>query len=238
MDCLMLRLDAPLMSFGGVVVDQINPVERFPGRSLITGLVANALGWDHWNKGQLDRLQARIRHAARWDLEPVRIIDYQTADLGQAHMKAAGWTTRGRVEERKGGEAAEMTHQRYRHYWANGCVTLAFALSDDSEPTIAAIEAALRCPARPLFIGRKSCLPSVPILMGRRTAASLREVLAAEPLADNLQRKRPDRIEALWPIDEGDGMHAREIYDLRDWQNNMHRGAARYAVGLLEIDHG
>ncbi|MCA3130465.1 MAG: type I-E CRISPR-associated protein Cas5/CasD, partial [Rhodocyclaceae bacterium] len=38
MDCLMLRLDAPLISFGGVVIDQINPVERFPGRSLLAGL--------------------------------------------------------------------------------------------------------------------------------------------------------------------------------------------------------
>jgi CRISPR system Cascade subunit CasD len=238
MDCLMLRLDAPLMSFGGVVVDQINPIERFPGRSLLTGLAGNALGWDHRDKEKLDRLQARIRYAARWDLEPARIIDYQTVDLGQAHMKGAGWTTRGHAEERKGGEAAEMTHQRYRHYWANGCATIALALTDEAVPDLAAIEAALRHPARPLFIGRKCCLPSTPILLGRRAAASLREALIAEPLADNRQRKRLDRIEAMWPIDEGMGAQTREIYDLRDWQNNLHRGTERYAVGFLEISHG
>lgn len=236
MDCLLLRLDAPLMSFGGVVVDQINPVDRFPGRSLLTGLIGNALGWDHADAARLADLQGRLRHAARWDAVPERLVDYHTVDLGQPFMQDTGWTTRGRREDRGSGAATSGTHQRYRHYWANGCATVAVSLMEDcTVPGLAAIESALRCPARPLFLGRKVCMPAAPVLLGRRQAAGLRAALAAEPLADIGPRRRPDRIEACWPLDEGDGAQALELADLRDWHHNLHRGAQRYAVGFLEL---
>ena len=41
---LLLRLEAPLMSFGSVLVDKRGPTDRHPGTALITGLLANALG--------------------------------------------------------------------------------------------------------------------------------------------------------------------------------------------------
>lgn len=236
MDCLMLRLDAPLISFGGVVIDQINPVDRFPGRSLLTGLFGNALGWDHRDTEQLSRLQARLRHAARWDAEPERVIDYHTVDLGQSHMVDTGWTTRGRREDRGSGEATRGTHQRYRHYWANGVATMAVALeTSDEDVNLDALQSALRNPARPLFIGRKTCLPALPLFLGRRHALTLRDALCAEPLADIGPRRRPQVIQACWPADESAGSDTIECYDLRDWANNIHRGSQRYSVGLLEL---
>lgn len=235
MDCLMLRLDAPLISFGGVVIDQINPVERFPGRSLITGLLANALGWDHCDANRLAELQTRLRLAARWDAEPERLVDYHTVDLGQEHLVGTGWTTRGRREDRGSGAATSGTHQRYRHYWANGVATVAVALTDDDAPDVTALECALLNPARPLFIGRKTCLPASPLLLGRREAPSLRDALRREPLADIGPRRQPKAIEACWPADEAAGADTIERYDLRDWRNNLHRGSQLYAVGLLEL---
>lgn len=240
----MLRLDAPLMSFGGVVVDQINPVDRFPGRSLLAGLLANALGWDHRDSSLSDRLQSRLRHASRWDAEPERIVDYQTVDLGQEFMQDTGWTTLGRREDRRGGVASSGTHQRYRHYWANGCATVALALFDveervdcspDEIPNLAALEAALRRPARPLFIGRKTCLPAAPLVLGLRKAGGLRLALEAEPSADVSPRRPPARLSACWPADEGPGAQEIVLDDLRDWRNNLHRGSQRYAVGFLEV---
>lgn len=235
MDCLMLRLDAPLISFGGVAIDQINPVERFPGRSLLTGLFGNALGWDHRDTDRLARLQARLRHGARWDAEPERIIDYHTVDLGQEHLLGTGWTTRGRREDRGSGEATSGTHQRYRHYWANGVATVAVALLGQDDPDLGALELALGNPTRPLFIGRKTCLPAAPLLLGRRSATSLRGALCAEPLADIGPRRRPTAMEACWPADDVPGTDTIERYDLRDWPNNLHRGSQAYAVGLLEL---
>lgn len=236
MDCLLLRLDAPLMSFGGVVVDQINPVDRFPGRSLLTGLIGNALGWDHSDVDRLSALQGRLRHAARWDSEPERIVDYHTVDLGQAFLQDTGWTTFGRREDRGKGDATSVTHQRYRHYWANGCATVAITLVDDGgPPDLSAVEQALRSPTRPLFIGRKACVPAAPVLLGRREAACLRAALESEPMADIGTRRRPVAVEALWPLEEGEGAQVLEIADQRDWRHNAHRGGHRYAVGVLEV---
>ncbi len=41
---LLLRLEAPLMAFGGPMVDYIGRTRSFPGQAQITGLLGNALG--------------------------------------------------------------------------------------------------------------------------------------------------------------------------------------------------
>ena len=42
---LILNLEAPLMAFGGETIDNIGVTRRFPSASMLTGLIANALGW-------------------------------------------------------------------------------------------------------------------------------------------------------------------------------------------------
>ena len=86
MNVLLLKFDAPLMSFGGVMVDQHGPTDRFPGLSMLVGLFANALGYRHRDAERIEQLQNRIEYAARWDVKPESIIDYHTADLAQPKM--------------------------------------------------------------------------------------------------------------------------------------------------------
>lgn len=234
MDCLILRFDAPLMSFGGVMVDQHNPTDLFPGLALLTGLFANALGWQHRDADRLDALQARLRFAARWDVAPERLMDYHTVDLGQDFLCDTGWTTRGMREDRKGGTASQGTHIRYRHYLANGLATLAVALADDSQPDLDALEAALRAPSRPLFLGRKACLPASPILLERRDAATLRAALEATPPVPG--RTSEQALLACWPENEGhEGGQVVEVYDRRDWRNQLHTGSRRMVHGHLRL---
>ena len=45
MKALILRFDAPMVSFGGVTVDQHGFTDSYPGQAMLTGLIANALGW-------------------------------------------------------------------------------------------------------------------------------------------------------------------------------------------------
>lgn len=233
MDCLILRFDAPLMSFGDVTVDQYNRTGQFPSKSMLVGLLGNALGWDHADTIRLQALQDRLRFAARWDAEPEQLTDYQTVDLGQDSLLDTGWTTRGRREDRKGGAASAGTHQRWRDYWANGVATLAVALDGDGDPTLDEIEAALRRPARPLFFGRKPCLPAAPVLIARCSARGVKAALEAAPLADVAPRRRPERVAATWPSDEGEAPGLEERFDRRDWRHNIHFGSESYAVGFL-----
>ncbi|MES1945003.1 CRISPR-associated Cas5 family protein [Salinisphaera sp. PC39] len=236
MRCLMLRFDAPLMSFGGVLVDQHNRTDRFPGRAMLTGLIANALGWHHGDAEALNELQSRIEYAARWDVPPTPLRDYHTVDLGQPHLVQPGWTTRGVPEHREGGEAAKKgTHQRYRHYWADGVMTLALALREGS-PDLDAVTAALQHPARPLFLGRKTCLPAGRLVLGQCEAANTLSALGAEP-RDRRASPDTERFEACWPPgceDAPTEVRQRENRtDERDWRIQAHVGLRPVIVGHI-----
>ncbi len=251
MEVLLLRLDAPLMSFGGVMVDQHGPTERFPGVSLLAGLFANALGFHHGDADKLEALQTRIEYAARWDVEPKPLLDYHTVDLGQPKMCEPGWTTRGEPEHREGGTAKFGTHIRYRHYWANGVMTLAITLdaapplgkggvkgiADKGDaPSLHQLAQALNEPARPLFIGRKTCLPSTPLLLGLIEAEDVMDALRKTPPARRNGQTPPDKLEACWPVRLGLSAQSREVavYDRRDWRNQIHAGRRLRVEGVVE----
>ena len=248
MKALVLRLEAPLMSFGGVIVDQHGFIERFPGGAMLVGLVANALGWRHGDFARLQGLQERLCHAARWDVPPTRIVDYHTVDLGQEKMRHPGWTSRGVPEHRAGGPDARFgTHIRHRHYWADGLMTVAMALEGDGRPGLEEVLAALQRPARPLFLGRKTCLPSRPLLDPRpvREGPDLLQILRAVPLwqRDGTAAGASAEVEACWPAEHGvpEGVHGelRRVYDLRDWANQLPADCRERVEGRIEVaGHG
>lgn len=237
MRILLLRFDAPLMSFGGVMVDQNGPTDRFPGLSLLAGLFGNALGYHHGDADKLNALQERIEFAARWDVEPEALLDYHTVDLGQAKMREPGWTTRGEPEHRAGGPDARFgTHIRYRHYWANGVMTVAVTLQGAGEPTSAELARALREPARPLFLGRKTCLPAGPLFLAEVEAPDVLAALRTAPASDRRPEAAEQAMEACWPARLGEIGPCRQVpvYDRRDWMNQVHAGRRMRIEGRLE----
>ncbi len=172
------------MSFGTLAVDANRPVQRWPAVSLLTGLLANALGWQRTDGAALDRLQARLHWAARIDRPGVPLRDFQTAQLTHDD---AGWTTRGTPEGRAGGRNTyDPPHIRLRDYRADASVAVALRLGDVEEaPTLRDLANALRKPRRPLFIGRKTCAPALPLLAGLHEAPNAVAALSHLPLADD-----------------------------------------------------
>jgi CRISPR system Cascade subunit CasD len=237
-EILILRFDAPLMSFGGVTVDEQGVTRLFPGRAMLTGLLANALGYDHSEWAPLQALQARLRYAARCDRAGEIIVDYQTVDLGQTFMRV-GWTNRGHIEERGGGTAATGTHIRYRRFLADAIYTLSLTLADSTQtPILKDLEAALREPSRPLFIGRKPCLPSAPLLAGRMQAATLLQALEGYPAVATSRESLGRPLNAWWPGDEDTGRpEARliPVTDDRDWRNQIHVGRRWIYEGTIHV---
>lgn len=248
MRALILRFDAPMMSFGTVMVDQHGFVDRFPGTAMLCGLVANALGWNHGEFSELQDLQDRIVYAARWDVPPKRLIDYHTVDLGQPKMVGyaqlkrpgdpkGGWTTRGEVEWR-GGASRVGTHQRYRHYWIDGLMTVAFSLRGTDKPDLSQIVEALTYPARPLFLGRKTCLPARPLLDSETPIMEGEDILDILRRAPAMKRpgSSPQKYEACWPADVESPYTrtVRRVYDLRDWANQIPAGSTLRAEGIIE----
>lgn len=241
---LILRLDAPLMSFGGPIVDNFGRTERFPSLSALAGMVANALGYDHIQTDKIQRLQERMKFAVRCDRPGKELRDFQTVDMGQEFMNTkSSWTTWGRLDRRKGGpDAQKGTHIRYRDYLADAVYTVSLGLQNTEEkPDIIAIEESLKKPVRPLFIGRKSCLPASPILVDSVDADSPLEALQNIPPIEPSRRdhKLKDGVSAWWSPDDGKDKPSsfREIKfaDIRDWRNQVHSGQRRICHGLLYL---
>ena len=240
---LILNLEAPLMSFGGEIIDNLGVIRPFPAVSMLTGLLANALGWRRVERQRHQDLQDRMIFAARIDREPyggLRMTDFQTAKLGASDK---GWTTRGAPEKRAGGaNTYNAPHLRYRDYHADMRVTIALRLEPPDEgPALDALAQALEEPARPLFIGRKPCLPSAPLFGGFNDGETSLAALLAVPLeADDLRRRESPTVRLLWPDGEDapdmDGVRLNRrsmITDERNWVSGLHGGGRPVCEGTV-----
>ncbi len=236
---LILSLESPLMAFGGETIDNYGIIRWFPAASMLTGLLANAMGWRRVEQERHQRLQDRLVFAARIDREPyggLRITDFQTALLG---AKDRGWTTRGQPEGRDGGPRTyDAPHLRYRDYFADMHVTVALRLElDAEEPTLDRLAEALQEPARPLFIGRKPCMPSLSLFRGVAEGDTALGALVACPLDGS---GVPATVRTLWPDGEGvAGIEANRRYmltDQRNWVSGLHGGGLAVCEGAVDRD--
>lgn len=235
---LILRLASPLIAFGGETIDNFGVIRDFPALSMVTGLLANALGWDRGDDQAHNRLQARLRLASALNDEGRRLQDYQTAELFEDD---AGWTTFGVPEGRakspsyaaNGSGRKALTLQRYRDYHADLSAWVVLRLEPaDEAPTLVDVANALDKPARPLFIGRKPCLPTGRLVTGWVDADTLLGGLQA------LVQRDPGAglgLRAQWPDDEGELPHDRQldVCDERNWTSGMHGGWRPVREGLV-----
>ncbi len=219
---LLLRLEAPLIAFGGETIDNFGVIRDFPALSMLTGLFANALGWRREDCELHDRLQSRLLVGARLNTPIQRLTDFQTAQLGKDDK---GWTTWGVPEERRGGaDSYKSPHLRYRDYHAGLNVLVALRLEPaDDVPTLDDLAVALDHPARPLFIGRKPCLPSQRIFAGWQEADNVLHALQLAPLP---QTDGKQSLRMQWPDGEGSLADDRliDLCDERNWTSGVHGG--------------
>ena len=237
MKVLVLRLDAPLVSFGAPMVDQNGVVQAFPPLSLLTGMIGNALGWGHRDVDKLTAMQSRLRFASRIDRRGEALIDYQIVDLGHEWMKPenAGWTTRGTIASRTSG-SKEKSHIRYRHYRADSLHTVTLTLVGEESPTVDDVARALTEPARPLFIGRKCCIPASRLLLAAIDAPSLVAALAGVPRS---ARADNGPLSACWwegddPAGAVGDSRVVPVTDERDWKNQIHTGRRLMREGRVD----
>jgi len=234
---LVLRLEAPLLAFGGLAIDHMGVTSDFPATSMLTGLLANALGWrrTEWDKHQA--LQDRLVFAARreWESYFGVLTDTQNAQLAKNDK---GWTTWGKPEGRDGASYG-APHRRQRDYHPDTCVIVALRLEPaDSEPSLQALTEALDRPARPLFIGRKPCLPSAPMRQNDFVTA---ETAYAALHKIPPQQDTTEQLRALWPLgegpSEGDKVHRIvDLADLRNWRTGLHGGTRKVVEGILTLE--
>lgn len=226
---LILHLEAPLLAFGGVRIDHIGITRDFPALSMMTGLLANALGYQRteWEKHQ--QLQERLVFAARREREnPAGLLtDTQNARL---EKNDKGWTSWGEPEGRDGASYG-APHRRLRDYHMDQHVVVALRLLGEAWPDLDALAEALAKPARPLFIGRKPCLPAGPLLRQP-------PFVQAATAYDALRTVSVAEARAFWPLGEGPETGSKvdrivDLPDIRNWRTGLHGGARKVVEGRV-----
>ncbi len=152
MSTLLLRFAGPLQAWGADSRFDVRRTNREPTKSGVIGLIASALGLRR--DAPLDELN-RLRFGVRVDREGVLLRDLHTV--------------------RKDKNTSYMTTR----YYLSDAVFLIGLYSDD-ETLMQRLEHAVRNPAHPLFLGRRSCPPEGRVCLGLRQMP-LEEALKSEP---------------------------------------------------------
>ena len=165
MATLLLRLAAPLQAWGNGSKFNIRSTEREPTKSGVIGMIAAAMGIQrNDDPSKLEPLNA-LRFGVRVEREGKLLKDF--------HM----------VHEMNDKKDSHVTER----YYLSDAVFIV-ALESDDKDFIEQIAAALKAPVYPLYLGRRSCPPTLPVVLGIRDD-KLTEVLKNEP-SENKSSKR------------------------------------------------
>lgn len=171
MSVLLLRLEGPLQAWSAQGKLGVRDTEREPTKSGVIGLVGAAMGMPRDDDESLAAL-ATLRMAVRVDRAGTLLHDYHTAGGGVFRGEPYQVFGTGKGD-------AVPTHRYYLQH-----ASFVTALEGDAS-LISRLADALASPRYPLFLGRRSCPPSVPPFLGivsgdRRTALATAS-LAEEP---------------------------------------------------------
>lgn len=166
MTTLLLRLAGPMQSWGTQSRFSIREGASEPSKSGVVGLLCAALGRPRWES--VDDLAA-VRMGVRVDLPGVARVDYQTA--GGTHRNGERYG----VVKADGSRGETVTSRR--HYLADADFLVGL---EGDQAVVEQLSEAIERPRWQLFLGRKSYLPTAPVLVGVRIDP-LEDALRTEP---------------------------------------------------------
>lgn len=162
MAVLLLRLAAPLQAWGGSAKFEVRTTQREPTKSGVIGMLAAALG----RKRDADISDlAALRFGIRVEREGRLLRDFHTAHS-------------------EDGKASYVTER----YYLSDAVFLAGLESEDAA-FLEMLAHALEHPVYPLFLGRRSCPPTLPLLLGIHEG-TLMKVLHDAPKTEDTSSMR------------------------------------------------
>ncbi|MFI5941552.1 type I-E CRISPR-associated protein Cas5/CasD [Streptomyces uncialis] len=210
---LLLRLAGPLQSWGSRGAFNRRETSPEPTRSGVIGLLAAAAGYAR--ERPLDELLP-LRLGVRVDLPGTLLRDYHTvSDYRGRPLPQAGVNAKG---VQKPTSPPKPTHVTTRYYLQDAVFVAGVA---GPRALLETLHLAVRGPAFPLALGRRSCPPTQPVSLGLRDTG-LEDALRDEPwqasrrareaYASQLGRERgagravrPARVDRSFTIEDPDG---------------------------------
>lgn len=209
---LILRLEGALQSWGENAKWDFRDSSTMPTKSGIVGLLGCAMGLER-NSEVLVELARSLTIAVRADRPGVKFVDFQTVQ-GDPLMAATG-------KPKTTGNTILSPHA----YLQDACFTIFIDTTPEwRERIIAALEAPRWC----MYLGRKNCVPSRPILAHVAEFADLQAALEQYPAAERAVypmafETEQDRDQAASLIRSDDLVGQKRQFDLRQ----VWRGAIR-----------
>lgn len=154
---LVLRLAGPLQSWGGTSQFNRRETRGEPTKSGVVGLLAAAGG-----RRRQDPIEdlLLLRLAVRTDRPGSLLRDYHTvSDYRGNPLPSAALTAKG---TQKPTSPAKHTHITQRFYLQDAVFVLAVS---GPRPVLDTLHDAVRCPAFPLALGRRACVPTQPLVL-------------------------------------------------------------------------
>ncbi|MFI2477827.1 type I-E CRISPR-associated protein Cas5/CasD [Nocardia xishanensis] len=155
MSVLLLKLAAPMQSWGVASRFTRRETQQYPSKSGVLGLICAAKGRRRTDPIEDELIQ--LGFGVRIDQQGTLVRDFQVA---------------------RSLDGRESYPLSYRYYLADAVFVAAI---HGDRPLLEGIRDALRAPTFPLYLGRRSCPVTEPLVIGDITDQPLPEALSATP---------------------------------------------------------
>jgi CRISPR system Cascade subunit CasD len=224
-DYLVFQLYGPLAAWGDIAVGETRPSALTPTKSAILGLLAAALGIKRPDTAEeADRLAWEQAHTALADGYGLAIrVECPGLPLSDYHTAQVPSSGRGRnrtVFPTRRDELTWVARQDLntilsrREYRQDAYCAIALWARDGAPHGLDALREVLLAPAFPLYLGRKSCPPALPLAPRVVGAPDVESALVGSSLAAVIED-----LQAFW---NGRPPHAwlREVQPMLLWDSD------------------
>lgn len=241
---LVFRLYGPLASWGEIAVGESRHSAAHPSRSALLGLLGAALGVLREDETGQQRLFASFRFGVKLAAVGTPLRDYHTVQMPPHKGKIVHRTRRQELADppRLG------TLLSSREYRCDSLAVIAAEAMPNASWTLEQVSDALRAPHFVLYLGRKSCVPALPLAPRRMETPTLRDALDSfqVSLSSLVSRNARSKLapqntllqnepEMRWPSRMDHTLfHAEGVRYF--WENDMHFGEDDHYMEQIRND--
>ncbi len=224
---LFLRLEAPLQSWGERGRWSVRDTSSEPTKSGIVGLLACALGWrdDEPIRNLSQALLIGVRHDHLGTV--TQLVDYHTVGGGYSTPQLLTAEGKPKLSNKR-----PHNEQTWRTYLCDTSFLIALQTKNDDPGLIVTLAAAVQSPVWPIYLGRKSCVPTVPVFAGTGNYESLQSALESVVFATSRAvRQDTVKLRAVLecvPQQPGSSMRRDHLVSRKYWRHEP-----RYSLEVL-----
>ena len=186
---LFLRLEGPLQAWGERARWSVRDTTTEPTKSGVVGMLGCALGLVE--DDDLAELSRTLRMGVRCDKEGVFLTDFHTVVGGVLSAE---------------GKVKSDTSLSWRSYLCDASFLVALRGAPE---LIAHLAQSVQQPCWPVFLGRRSCVPALPVFEGAGDFPDLLSALQAHPCQEKLEIA-PAGLRVVIEVEAGMGVQRRD----------------------------